>query len=207
VKFSLPSHFYAIADPIGGHDPVDLAAKLVENGARIVQLRMKDAPIRELIAASNTVAKICHNAGALFIVNDRADVALLCGADGTHLGQSELPCRAARRLLGSDSIIGVSTHSVEQARYAERAGADYIGFGPIYPGGAKHIVHAQGLERLREVRAAVELPIVAIGGITETTVPDVIEAGADAAAIISDVALAPDIPAKVRAILACGSSP
>jgi len=75
VKFSLPSHFYAIADPIGGHDPVDLAAKLVENGARIVQLRMKDAPIRELIAASNTVAKICHNAGALFIVNDRADVA------------------------------------------------------------------------------------------------------------------------------------
>jgi thiamine-phosphate pyrophosphorylase len=201
LKFSLPSHYYAIADPIGGRDPVDLAAQLVDNGARIVQLRMKEAPIRDLIGAANAVAKICHTAGALFIVNDRADVALLCGADGVHLGQTDLPCRAARRLLGSDSIIGVSTHSVEQARYAERAGADYIGFGPIYPGGAKNTVSAQGLERLQEVRAAVGLPIVAIGGITESTVPEVIGAGANAVAIISDVALAPDVPAKVRAIL------
>jgi thiamine-phosphate diphosphorylase len=99
----------------------------------------------------------------------------------------------------------LSTHNLEQARHAQRAGADYIGFGPIYPGGAKNTVNGQGLERLREVRAAVTLPIVAIGGITETTVPDVIGAGADAAAIISDVAFAPDIPSKVRAILDCAA--
>jgi thiamine-phosphate diphosphorylase len=205
LNFSLPSHYYAIVDPIAGHDPVDLAAMLVESGARILQLRMKDAAIPEVVRAANAIAQRCHKAGALFIVNDRADVALLSGADGVHLGQTDLPGRAARRLLGSDSIIGLSTHNLEQARHAQRAGADYIGFGPIYPGGAKNTVNGQGLERLREVRAAVSLPIVAIGGITEITVPDVLGAGADAAAIISDVAFAPDIPSKVRAILDCAA--
>jgi len=205
LKFSLPSHYYAIVDPIAGHDPVDLATMLLESGARILQLRMKDAAIAEVIRAANAIAQSCHKAGALFVVNDRADIALLSGADGAHLGQTDLPCRAARRLLGSDSIIGLSTHNLEQARQAQRAGADYIGFGPIYPGGAKNTVSPQGLERLREVRAAVSLPIVAIGGITQTTVPDVIGAGADAAAIISEVAFAPDIPAKVRAILDCAA--
>lgn len=104
--------------------------------------------------------------------------------------------------MGAGRIIGISTSSVELARAAEAGGADYIGFGPMYPGGAKSIKVGQGLARLREVRAAVRLPIVAIGGITEATVPEVLAAGANAAAIITDVVRAPDIRAKVRALLA-----
>ena len=100
-------------------------------------------------------------------------------------------------------IVGISTHTIEQARAAEDGGADYIGFGPMYPGGLKSIVAGQGLENLRAVRAAVKIPIVAIGGITEATIPEILAAGADfAAAIITDVLAAPDLGAKVRSLLA-----
>src|SRR6202030_2433365 len=105
-------------------------------------------------------------------------------------------------VAGADMIGGGSTHSVEQARAAEDGGADYIGFGPMYPGGVKSIAAGQGLENLRAVRAAVKIPIVAIGGITEATIPEILNAGADAAAIITDVLAAPDIAAKVRSLLA-----
>ena len=107
--------------------------------------------------------------------------------------------------MGATAIVGVSTHSVEQARAAAASGADYIGFGAIYSGGLKNVANAQGLGRLRAVREAVSLPIVAIGGITEATMPEVLAAGADATAIITDVVRAADIPAKVRALLAITS--
>jgi thiamine-phosphate diphosphorylase len=197
----LSSHFYAIADPIGGHDPAELAKTLLEAGARILQLRMKQASAREFLSAARAIRSLCRKHDALFIVNDRPDVALLAGADGVHLGQNDLPLKMGRRLLGQGSVIGVSTASVEQARAAEEGGASYIGFGPMYPGGTKQIVKGQGIERLAEVRTAVKIPIVAIGGITEERVPEVLRAGADAAAIISDVVLAQDIGAKVRAII------
>jgi thiamine-phosphate pyrophosphorylase len=197
----MPSHFYAMIDPAGGHDPVALAGILLAAGARILQLRLKDIGARDFLAASRAITPLCRAHNALFIVNDRADIALLADADGVHLGQEDLPLEAARRILGPDRIIGVSTHLVEQARAAEAVGADYIGFGAIYSGGLKNVKHAQGLERLRDVRHAVRIPIVAIGGITETTVPEVIAAGADAAAIITDVVRAPDVSTKVRAIL------
>jgi thiamine-phosphate pyrophosphorylase len=142
---------------------------------------------------------------AIFIVNDRPDIAILAGADGVHLGQRDLPLEAGRRIMGAGKIIGVSTASVSMAQAAEAGGADYIGFGPMYAGGLKNIQRGQGLENLRAVRAAVKLPIVAIGGITEATMPEVLAAGADAAAIITDVVKAPDIPAKVRALLALGA--
>jgi thiamine-phosphate pyrophosphorylase len=138
----------------------------------------------------------------MLLVNDRIDIAMLAGAAGIHLGQTDIPLRAARKLMGQDRIIGISTASVEQARAAQAGGADYIGFGPMYPGGAKQIVTGQGLAILREVRAAVGIPIVAIGGITEPTVPDLLAAGADAVAIISDVVYAPDIPTKIKRLLA-----
>ena len=112
-----------------------------------------------------------------------------------------MPLKAARQIVGPGKVVGVSTHTIAQARAAEQDGADYIGFGAIYTGGLKNVRNAQGLERLREVRSAVKLPIVAIGGITQATVPDVLAAGADAVAIITDVAYAPDIRTKVRAIL------
>lgn len=200
----MPSRFYAMVDPAGGHEPVALARILLEAGARVMQLRLKDFSARDFLAAARAIAALCHERGAILIVNDRADIASLAGADGVHVGQEDLPLEAARRVVGPDKIVGVSTHSVEQARAAESGGANYIGFGAIYSGGLKDVKHARGLEELQAVRSAVRLPIVAIGGITEATVPDVIAAGADAAAIITDVVRAADIPAKVRAIIAAG---
>ena len=198
----LPSHFYAMVDTAGGHDAVELARILLAAGARIMQLRLKDAGSRDFLAAARAIVALCRDRNALLIVNDRADIAKLAGADGVHVGQEDLPLADARSIVGAGAIVGVSTHSVEQARAAEAGGADYIGFGAIYSGGLKNVQNAQGLERLRSVRASIGLPIVAIGGITETTMPEVLTAGADAAAIITDVVRAPDIPAKVRALLA-----
>jgi thiamine-phosphate pyrophosphorylase len=198
----LPSHFYAMVDPAFGHEPVALAETMLDAGARIIQLRLKDVPARDLLAAARAIAALCRARSAIFIVNDRVDIAMLANAHGVHLGQDDLPLDAARRIAGAGAIIGISTHTVEQARAAEDGGADYIGFGPMYPGGLKSIVAGQGLENLRAVRAAVKIPIVAIGGITEATVPQILKAGADAAAIITDVLAARDVAAKVRSIFA-----
>jgi thiamine-phosphate pyrophosphorylase len=198
----LPSRFYAMVDTAGGQDPAALARMLLEAGARIMQLRLKEAGSRDFLATAREIAGLCRSHGAMLIVNDRADIARLADAAGVHVGQDDLPLADARAIMGTGSIVGVSTHSVEQARAAAAGGADYIGFGAIYTGGLKNVAKAQGLERLRAVRAAVSLPIVAIGGITETTMPEVLAAGADAAAIITDVVLASDIAAKVRALLA-----
>lgn len=205
MKF--PSHFYAMVDPAGGNEPAALARTLLDAGARVMQLRLKDASSRDLLAAAREIAAMCRERRAMLIVDDRADVAMLAGAAGVHLGQQDLPLEAARRLVGRDLIIGISTHSVEQALAAERGGADYIGFGPLYPGGLRNNSAGKGLGRLREVRAAVRVPIVAIGAITEATVPEALAAGADACAIITEVVRAADVAAKVRAILALNRSP
>ena len=198
----IPSHFYAMIDAAGGHDPLALTDTMLEAGARIMQLRLKDLPARELLAVARQIATRCRRHGATFIVNDRVDIAMLAGADGVHLGQEDLPLEAARRVAGKALIVGISTHTVEQARAAEAGGADYVGFGPMYAGGLKNITLGKGLNALREIRSAVKIPIVAIGGITEARVPEILDAGADSAAIITDVLNAPDVGAKVRAILA-----
>jgi thiamine-phosphate pyrophosphorylase len=200
----LPSHFYAMVDTSGGHDPVSLAETLLDAGARIMQLRLKDAPGRDFLAAARAIAEMCRKRGAILIVNDRVDIAILADAHGVHLGQTDLPLEAARRILTSNEnkLIGISTHNVEQARAAENGGADYIGFGPMYPGGLRNNPAGKGLDQLRAMRAAVKIPIVAIGGITEACISETLAAGADAVAIITDVLNAPDISAKVRSILA-----
>jgi len=197
----LSSHFYAIVDPVAGHDPAELARIMLDAGARIMQLRLKNVSSRDFLASARAISQLCHRRDAIFIVNDRVDIAMLCDADGVHLGQNDLPLETGRELLGPDKIIGISTSNVDLARAAEVGGADYIGFGPMYSGGLKNTSQGRGLEALAQVRAAVKLPIVAIGGVTEATVPEVLRAGADAAAIITDVVKAPDIAAKVRSIL------
>ncbi len=197
----LPSHFYAMIDTAGGHQPVILARELLAAGATILQLRLKQIASRDFLAAAREIAAQCRDFGATLIINDRVDVAILSNADGVHLGQQDLPLAAARELIGPNKLIGISTHSVEQAVAAESAGADYIGFGAIYSGGLKNVQNAQGLDRLREVRRAVSLPIVAIGGITEATMPEVLAAGADACAIITDVVRAPNLRHKIQALL------
>ena len=203
----LPSTFYAMVDTAGGQEPVALARLLLEAGARILQLRLKETSSRDFLAAARQIVALCRTGGAQLIVNDRVDIAKLADADGVHVGQDDLPLADARAIMGAGKIVGVSTHDVAQARAAEAGGADYIGFGAIYSGGLKNVRDAQGLDRLRAVRTAVSLPIVAIGGITEATMPVVIAAGADAAAIITDVVRAPDIAAKVRRLLAIAPLP
>jgi len=198
----LPSHFYAMIDPAGGHEPVMLAETMLDAGARIMQLRLKDAPGRDFLAAARAIADLCRKRGATLIVNDRVDIAILANAHGVHLGQTDLPLDAARRIIGNDKMIGISTHNVEQARAAEGGGANYIGFGPMYPGGLRNNAAGKGLEELRAIRAAIKIPSVVIGGITEARVAETLAAGADAVAIITDVVNAPDIGAKVRSILA-----
>lgn len=197
----LKSRFYGIIDTAAGHEPVELARTMLDAGARILQLRLKGVATGRFVEAARAIAPMCREAGALFIVNDRADIAMLSDADGVHLGQEDLPLEAGRRLMGKKKIIGVSTHSVEQARAAEAGGADYIGFGPIYPGGLKQNREGKGLDTLRAVHAAVRIPIVAIGGITAERIREVLEAGADAVAIITDVVRAPEVAARVREIL------
>ena len=196
-----------MVDQAGGHEPVALARIMLDAGASVMQLRLKDAPGRELLAAARAIAAICRERGAMLIVDDRADIAMLAEAAGVHLGQEDLPLEAARRLVGRDMLIGISTHNAEQAVAAERGGADYVGFGPLFPGGLRNNTAGKGLVMLREVRAAVSVPIVAIGGITEATVPEALAAGADACAIITDVVRAADITAKVRTLLALHRSP
>jgi thiamine-phosphate pyrophosphorylase len=201
----LPSKFYGMVDPAGGHQPVALARLMLEAGARLMQLRLKNAHGRLLLETARAITAMCKERGAMLIVDDRADIAMLAGAAGVHLGQEDPPLEAARRLVGRDMIVGISTHNVEQALAAERGGADYIGFGPLYPGGLRNNAAGKGLAMLREVRTAVRIPIVAIGGITEATMPEALAAGADACAIITDVVRAGDPAAKVRALLALHS--
>src|SRR5881409_3672677 len=195
---------YAIVDPLDtGRDPAALAAALLRGGARLVQLRWKGASARELLAAARAIRPLARAAGALFLVNDRPDVARAAEADGVHLGQDDLPVAAARRILGPGRLIGVSTHDVEEARVAEAAGADYIAVGPIYATTSKTSALApRGLELVRAVRACVPRPLVAIGGISPDTAPPVRRAGADAVAMIAALVRAPDIAAAVRGALA-----
>jgi len=203
MRSALPA-LYAIVDPLDtGRGPVELAAALLAGGARLLQLRLEAAAARELLAAASAIRPLARGAGALFLVNDRPDVAVAVEADGVHLGQDDLPVVAARRVLGPDRLIGVSTHSLDEARAAAAAGADYIGVGPVYATTSKaNALEPRGLELVRAVRAAVGCPIVAIGGITPETAPLVRAAGADAVAMIGAFVQAPDPAAAVRAALA-----
>ncbi len=166
----------------------------------MIQLRDKTGSLRDLLPQARAIRGLCRARAALFIVNDRLDLALAAGADGAHVGQEDLPAEAARRLLGPGRILGVSTHSREQAEAAQASGADYIGFGPMFPTGTKDTGYGpRGLEGLKEARAAVSLPILAIGGITLENVAAVIGAGATAPAVISAIVAASDIAAAAGA--------
>ncbi len=195
-------HLCVITDPglAPGRDHVAIAEAALAGGADMIQLRDKTGNLRELLPQARAIQSLCRSRGALFIVNDRVDLALAAGADGAHVGQEDLPAASARRLLGPRRVLGVSTHSLAQAEAARQAGADYVGFGPMYATGTKATGYApQGLGALRELRRVVSLPILAIGGINLENVSQVIEAGATAPAVISAVVAAPDIAAAAAA--------
>ena len=193
---------YAILDPdqAKGRDPQSVLDSLLEGGAKIIQLRAKTLSPRDFLDLARAIKERLRQNDCLFIVNDRVDIALACGADGVHLGQEDLPLSPARKLM-AQKIIGISTHNEQQAREAERGGADYIGFGPMFGTTTKETGYAaRGTNMLRLIREAVKIPIVAIGGIKEDNVTQVWQAGADSAAIISDILAATHIHAKVARI-------
>jgi len=202
--FTFPSPLYAIADTLGRSELsfIALTEKMLNGGAQLIQLRVKDLPAAEHLKIAQKARELTRRYHALLIINDRADIALTVEADGVHLGQEDLPLHAARKILGEKIIIGISTHSEEQARAAQQGGADYIGFGPMFGTGTKETGYQpRGLEQLRTIRSLVRLPIVAIGGITEEHAPQVLAAGANAAAMISNIVLAEDVTAKVKQVL------
>jgi thiamine-phosphate pyrophosphorylase len=172
--------------------PVDTAAEaMLEGGARILQFRHKGHYSRVMFEQAEKVAALCHRAGALFVIDDRADIALLLDA-GLHVGQDDLPPRDARRLLGPDRILGFSTHNAEQLQAGNAEPADYLALGPIFGTSTKEKPDpVLGVEELRRLRPLTERPLVAIGGITRENALSVLEAGADSVAVIAG--LLPDV--------------
>ena len=167
---------------------VELAKLAIGGGADTIQFRQKDGATREMIRVAELVQALCQKAGATFIINDRVDVAIASHADGVHLGQDDFPIPLARKLLGEKAIIGGSAGSMEEARKCLSEGADYIGFGPVYPTVSKGDAGpAAGLELLKEIVEEIPLPIIAIGGITADNTPPVMQTGVHGIAVISAV--------------------
>ena len=167
---------------------LELAELAIAGGADTIQFRQKDGATREMIRVAEQMQALCKRAGVTFIINDRVDVAIASHADGVHLGQDDFPIPLARKLLGEEAIIGGSAGSVEEARKCLQDGADYVGFGPVYPTTSKEDAGpAAGLGLLKQVVEAIPLPVIAIGGITADNTPPVIKAGAHGIAVISAV--------------------
>ena len=180
---------YAIIDTkfLKSRSHLEVAAQVIQGGAKVIQLRDKIQSKRELLPVAQQLKRLCSEHDVLFIVNDYLDLALAADADGLHLGQDDLPIRVARRLLSIETSLGCSTRKVEQAIAAESEGADYIAVGAIYPTESKETIEVIGLEGLRLIKKQAVLPLVAIGGITADNAAEVIAAGASSVAVISAV--------------------
>jgi len=165
----------------------DMILRSLKAGVRWVQYRDKERSKRKVYEESVKLRRTTKNFDAVFIINDYSDIASAAGADGVHLGQDDLPIREARKIMGDDKIIGISTHSLEQAMDAERDGANYIGFGPIFHTMTKDAGSPKGIEMLHEIKKQVHLPVVAIGGINLENIRLVLDTGSDAVAVASAI--------------------
>ncbi|HET6334169.1 MAG TPA: thiamine phosphate synthase [Polyangiales bacterium] len=193
---------YAIIDPEVCRDaPLAVAEAVLRGGCAALQLRAKCLTDAEYLELGREIVSLCRTAGVPFFANDRVDLVVELGADGVHVGQTDLPIEEVRAALGARMMIGVSTHSVEQAKDAERRGAQMIGFGPVFATTSK-LDHdpVVGLEGLRVVCGAVRIPVIAIGGITLGNVSDVCVVGAQLAAVISAVCRAEDPEGAARTL-------
>ncbi|MEM7454180.1 MAG: thiamine phosphate synthase [Planctomycetota bacterium] len=173
---------------------------LIEGGAEFIQLRDKRLTDRELIKAGRILTEQTRNTKTRWIMNDRADLALVTGADGVHLGQDDIPVSSARQILGATGLIGVSTHNVEQANQAVLDGANYIGVGPVFPSETKSFESFPGLQLVEQVASAITLPAFAIGGISLQNISQVVEAGMHRVAVSSAVCSSNDLSAATQAI-------
>jgi len=177
----------------------ECAQKLADAGVRLLQYRNKRASPRELFESSRELVSLLAPLKVSVVVNDRADFAALAGANGVHVGQEDLEVEKARQVVGTEKLVGVSTHNLEQFRRAAASSADYIAVGPIFSTGTKSNPDpVVGTEFIREVRLLTDKPIVAIGGITLERAPEIIESGADSVAVISDILCAPEPGKRAR---------
>jgi thiamine-phosphate pyrophosphorylase len=183
-----------------GRPTLDVVRGMLQAGIRIIQYREKDKTAGAMLEECLAIREATRAAGCCFIVDDHVDIALLCEADGVHVGQGDLPLASVRRLLGKDRIIGVSTHRWPEAEAAIAGGADYIGVGPIFATATKTTTPPVGFAYLEEAAARSPIPFVAIGGVNERTLPDVLRRGARCCAIVSAITLAEDIPGKIAGL-------
>lgn len=179
---------------------LEVMEEAILGGADIIQLREKNKTKKELLAMAKELRDLTRKHNVLFIVNDHIDVALAVDADGIHLGQDDLPLTEARKIMGPDKIIGISTHALAEALEAEKNGADYIGVGPVFETKSKvDVVDPVGLEYVREVVAHTQIPFVAIGGIKLHNVEQVLEAGASRICVISAIVGAAQVKETAQA--------
>lgn len=194
MQIKLDTYIITNADIVPGRDHIEEAREALQGGADVIQFREKRMDTGEMIRVCEIIQTLCRQQGAIFIVNDRVDVALAMDADGVHVGQKDMPATIARRLIGPHKILGVSASDGEKAKKAAVDGADYLGTGMIFTAGVKKDIGvAKGVAILREVSQAVQIPVVAIGGIDHSNAASCIEAGAVGCAVITAVIGAPDV--------------
>ena len=193
---------YLVTDDgcLQGRALIDCVREALEGGVTLVQYRAKTASSAEMYAEALQMKALCDSFKVPLIINDRLDIAMAVGAAGVHLGQDDLPCAAARKLLGEDYIIGVSAHNPAEAKAALQSGADYLGCGAVFGTATKADVKKLGTDGLAAICREKGLPVVGIGGVTADNYREVRAAGADGAAIVSGILAQPDIRATVRAI-------
>ncbi len=194
---------YLVTDPVlvGQRDLVQVVESVLKAGVQVVQFRDKSAPTRILVAMARKLADLAKKQGAILIVNDRVDVAMVSGAHGVHLGQEDMEVADARRILGADAVIGVSVRTIQEAQRAVEAGADYVAASHVFPTGTKDIQDPPlGLEGVSALSKALDVPLVGIGGIGPENAADVVRAGADGVAVVSAILAARDPVAAAKAM-------
>lgn len=190
---------YLILDQqYAGRDIVSIAGEAVEAGVDIIQYREKVRSKKDALIVAKRLRDVTGKTGVIFIVNDDPAIALAVNADGVHLGQEDIPAEIARKILGAERIIGISTHSDKEVLEAGRLNVDYIGFGPIFHSSTKMVASPHGPGGIKRIRNSISLPIIAIGGITQENAAEVIKAGADGVAVLSAILSAQDIKEAVR---------
>jgi thiamine-phosphate pyrophosphorylase len=186
---------------LNGRSVTDIAMAGIRGGAKVIQLREKERGARDFLADAMELKDVCAKHDILFIVNDSLEVALATGADGLHVGQDDLPVTIARRLMPIDMLLGVSARTFEEAVKGAADGADYLGVGAIYPTATKDKAGATGPGLLEEIKKSTDLPLVAIGGINNNNIKEVMQAGAVSAAVISAILGAADVEKATRELV------
>jgi thiamine-phosphate pyrophosphorylase len=179
----------------------DVVIQAIEGGAQMIQYRDKESRDREFLETASILQNICENRKILFIINDRVDIAAYLKVDGVHLGQDDLPLKIARKILGQSKIIGVSAENIEQAKVAEKHGADYVGIGPIFDTSTKKIEKPIGLEIIKQAKKYLKIPFFPIGGINLENVGQVIQAGCTRIAVGSAVICTNDVMTATKCLL------